>query len=65
MTEPLDIVREARNQLNQDRERLRAAIADARHAGQPVPAIAEASGYTRQRIYQIIRELDSEAVTAP
>lgn len=57
MTEStLDVIRTCVVEAEEAKARLRAAIAAARQAGLSVPAIAEAAGVTRQRVYQILRE---------
>lgn len=61
MTEStLDVIRTAVAESEAAKARFRAAIQAARQAGMGVPAIAEAAGVTRQRVYQILRETQPE-----
>ncbi len=56
MTNPLDTLRDATEAADKAKAQVREAIVSARAAGESVPAIAEAAGLTRQRVYQIVAE---------
>jgi predicted transcriptional regulator len=61
-SEPLRHVASARRRVTDSERALRVAIHAAFHGrqGYTVDDIAESAGLTRQRVYQIVRELDQE-----